>query len=216
MQTLTELVWNSELRTRVFSQSQIDMLIDGSAQRRYNLVNRALNAGEVVRLARGVYMLNPDLSSVRPHSFVVAQALRPGSFVSFESALEWHGCIPEAVRQVRCVTPGRRQGSFDVPIYGEFRFIPLPVLPGRLLAGVSREKLTAGTALMAGPVRALLDLACLRKINCESLVSFLRGLRLEDEWLSDVSSEDVQRFREVYRFKRMNDLIEHLASEVAA
>ena len=72
MQTLTELVLASELRARVFSEREIDWLTEGSAQRRYNLVNRALKAGEVIRLARGVYILNPDISGVRPHSFVVA------------------------------------------------------------------------------------------------------------------------------------------------
>ena len=216
MQTLTELLVASDLRDRVFSERQLDLLIEGSAQRRYNLVNRALKAGELLRLVRGVYMLSPDISGVRPHSFVVAQALRPGSFISFESALEWHGCIPEAVRQVRCVVPGRRKASFEVPSYGEFRFIPAPVLPGHLLAGVRRETLTAGTALVADPVRALLDLVCHRKIEPAALMDFLGGLRLDQGWLTELNSGDVQRYRGVYRFRRMDDVIEKLVEGPAA
>lgn len=216
MQTLTELVVASELRDRVFSERQLGWLTEGSAQRRYNLVNRALKAGEMLRLARGVYMLNPDISGVRPHSFVVAQALRPGSFVSLESALEWHGCIPEAVRQVRCMVPGRRKASFEVPSYGEFRFIPVPVLPGHLLAGVKRERLTAGTALLAEPVRALLDLVCHRKVEPETLMGFLGGLRLDEGWLTAQDSADIERYRGVYRFRRMDDVIEKLAEGLAA
>jgi len=211
MQTLTELVLASELRARVFSEREIDWLTEGSAQRRYNLVNRALKAGEVIRLARGVYILNPDISGVRPHSFVVAQALRPGSFVSFESALGWHGCIPEAVRQIRCTVPGRRKARFNLPSYGEYRFIPAPVVPGRLLAGVRRKRLTAGTALIADPVRALLDLVCHRKVEPEALSEFVGGLRLDEGWLTALGAADVHRYGGVYRFRRMKDVIEKLA-----
>ena len=211
MQTLTELILGSDFRGRVFSEREIGWLIEGSAQRRYNLVNRALKAGEVIRLARGVYILNPEISGVRPHSFVVAQALRPGSFVSFETALAWHDCIPEGVRQIRCTVSGRRKVSFDLPSYGEYRFVPMPVVPGRLLAGVSRKRLTAGTALIADPLRALLDLVCSRKVEPEALFEFLGGLRLDEGWMRALGMADVHRFRGVFRFRRMEEVIENLA-----
>ena len=215
MQTLTEYLMASDLRERVFSDRQLDAILAGSAQRRYNLVNRALKAGEMQRLARGVYMLDPSLTGVHPHSFVVAQALRPGSFVSFESALAWHGCIPEAVRQVRCVVPGRRNASFDVPTYGEFRFVPLPVDPGDLLAGVDREKLAAGWALIATALRALLDLACHMKIEPDEADDFLGGLRLDPDWLAGLAADNVLRYRGVYRYRRMHGFVEKLAEGVA-
>ena len=215
MQTLAERVMDSELRARVFSDRHLDALLVGSAQRRYNLVNRALKAREILRLARGVYILDPSLSGVHPHSFVVAQALRPGSFVSFESALAWHGFIPEAVRQVRCVAPGRRKKQFRVPAYGEFRFAPLPVTPGYLLAGVNREKLAGGVALIAKAIRALLDLACYLKVEPDELDEFIGGLRLDPDWLDRLTQENILRYREVYRHRRLHRIIEKLAEGVA-
>lgn len=215
MQMLTERLLSSALRERVFTDRQLAALLAGSAQRRYNLVNRALKAREMVRLSRGLYILDPEMSGIRPHSFVVAQALRPGSFVSFESALAWHGCIPEAVRQVRCVLAGRRKVRFSVPGYGEFRFMPLPVYPGRLLAGVGRETLEAGVGLVATPLRAILDSACLRKVDADDLDQFLGGLRLDPEWLAGLTPDSVSRFRSVYRFRRMHRLIEKFAEDLS-
>jgi predicted transcriptional regulator of viral defense system len=214
MQTLTELISSAGLRERVISDRHLAWLVEGSAQRRYNLVNRALKAGELVRLKRGLYMLDPVISGVRPHSFVVAQAVRPGSYVSFESALEWHGCIPEAVRQVRCVTPGRRSERIGLPIYGEYRFVPLPVNRGYLLAGVERQELSAGTALVASALRALLDLCCFLKIEVDALPGFLEGLRLSPHWLEQTAASDVRRYADVYRFRNMRTLVESLAREI--
>lgn len=215
MQTLTRLIADSDLRRRIFSDRQVAGVVEGSAQRRYNLVNRALKAGELKRLSRGLYMLAPSVSGVQPHSFVLAQALRPGSYISFESALAWHGCIPEAVRQVRSVVPGRRKAEFNVPDYGQFRFFPLAVTPGYLLAGVERHELAAGIGLVATPLRALLDLCCHLKIDIDGLVGFLEGLRLDQEWRASVTARDVDRFKEVYRFQKMRDVVEKLAEEVA-
>lgn len=43
----------------------------------YNLVNRAMAAGELVRLMRGLYILHFDIAGETPHAFVVAQHVRP-------------------------------------------------------------------------------------------------------------------------------------------
>ena len=203
------------LAGRIVSERALKGVVEGSAQRRYNLVNRALRAGELRRLRRGLYMLAPMISGVRPHSFVVAQALRSGSYVSFESSLEWNGCIPEAVRQVRSVTPGRRQALFKVPEYGEFRFVPMAVEAGSLLAGVERHKLDAGIGFVACPLRALLDLCCQRKIGAEAIRDFLASLRLDPDWLESLTADDVRRYEEVYRFGRMRNLVNALAEGIS-
>jgi len=216
MQTLTESIAQSGLRGRVFSDRQLAHFLRGSAQRRYSLVNRALKAGELVRLSRGLYMLSPSISGVQAHRFVLAQALRPGSYVSFESALAWHDCIPEGVMQVACVVPGRRKANFVVSGYAEFRFRSLAVNPGYLLAGVERHSLAGGIGLVAEPLRALLDLCCHRKIKAEALVGFMEGLRLDSQWWASLSANDVYRFKRVYRFHWMQDVVDSLAREAEA
>jgi len=215
MQTLTETLLNGGLGGRVFGDRQVARLLSGSAQRRYNLVNRAIHAGELVRLVRGRYVLHPDVSGSRPHAFVVAQAIRPGSFISFESALAWHDCIPEAVQVHDSVTTGRRKAEFSVPLYGDFRFNPLPLNSGQALAGVSRKTLSGGIAFIALPIRALLDILCLRKLTAEHLEKFLAELRLSEECAARITSKEVSRFRGVYRYRRMERLIDRLPRQAS-
>jgi hypothetical protein len=209
MQRLTQVLVDAGVAGRVLRDRQFAVWLEGSAQRRYNLVNRALRAGELVRLARGVYVVHPDIAGSLPHAFVVAQNLRPGSFVSFESALAWHGCVPEAVRLQMSVVPGRRKAEYSVPLFGQFRFVPLALRSGWGLVGVRRVELSGGIALVADPLRALLDLVCYRKLEPDSLARFLEGLRLEPECLTDVHSADLSRLQAVYR-RRMMRVIDEM------
>lgn len=215
MQTLTEIALKADLGGRVFDDRQVARLLSGTAQRRYNLVNRAIHDGELVRLVRGEYLVHPEVSGARPHAFTVAQAIRPGSFVSFESALAWRDCIPESVRVHDCVVPGGRKAEFSVPLYGDFRFIPVAVRRGQALAGVTRHALAGGIAFIALPVRALLDVFFVRRLPADHLEKFLCGLRLSDECLGQITPEEVSRFRDVYRYRRMQKLIDGLTRLVA-
>ena len=208
MQTLTQVLTEAGLSGKVLHDSQLAVLLEGSAQRRYSLVNRALAAGELARLKRGCYVLHPSIAGSKVHGFVVAQHLHPGSFVSFETALAWHGWIPEAVRLVASVVQGRRKAAYSVPLYGEFSFVPLAQRLGYGLVSVRRVELTGGVALVADPLRALLDLVCRRKIPPATLQDFLQGMRLEPEWRSAVRSETLTRLRQVYRHQRMHEAID--------
>lgn len=58
MQTLTKLLFQEGLTRPVLNEIQIARVIEGSDQRRYNLVNRAVKAGELHCLGRGLYLLS--------------------------------------------------------------------------------------------------------------------------------------------------------------
>ena len=57
---------------------------------------RWTRAGRVVQLRRNVYLLGQPWRRIEPHPFVVANALQRPSYVSLQSALAYHGMIPEA------------------------------------------------------------------------------------------------------------------------
>jgi predicted transcriptional regulator of viral defense system len=113
MSSLAQQVSASALRDRVFNERQLSELLGGGDARRYGLVNRALKDGSLIRLKRGVYTLAKAHRSAPMHPFAVAQALLPGSYISFESALAYHGWIPEAVLVTASVTPGRK--TLEIP-----------------------------------------------------------------------------------------------------
>ena len=216
METLTEAIIAAGWRERVLCEAQLARLLDGSAQRRYNLVNRALRGGELVRLRRGRYRLAAPIAGSLPHPFVVAQALRAGSYVSFESALSFHGLIPEAVPSTLSVAPGRRYEDMQVPGLGTMRFWPLALNPGYFLEAVERVVVDGQATLVARPLRALLDRCCLLRLDWPGLKGLMQSLRIEPDGLAALRGDDIEALRPLYRHKRMRSLMDAMQRELAS
>lgn len=134
-------------------------------------------AGRVIQLRRGVYTIGATYAKVRAHPFVLANAIAHGSYISLQSALAYHGLIPEAVPVVTSVGPGR-PGRYDTPC-GIFL---VRHLVRDLCFGFQPLELERGQqALVASPEKALLDLVHLTPRADQP--AYLRELRLDLERL---------------------------------
>jgi len=120
-------------------------------------MSRWVAAGKLIQLRRGLYALAPAWRKVEPHPFVVANALQRGSYVSLQSALAFHGVIPEHVARVTSVGPSRSETVRNA--LGSFQ---LNHLNSRLSFGYTRIEVAARQlAFVARPEKALLDLVYL-------------------------------------------------------
>jgi hypothetical protein len=210
MQTLTEYIAASALAERILDEQQLDRLVEGSDQRRYNLVNRALKAGELIRLRRGLYVLADRYRRTPVHPFALAQRIEPGSYVSLESALAWHGWVPEAVHTVTSVLPGRKRKDYRHDRFGLFTYRPLATRPGAFLEQVKRIQADGQTFLLAAPLRALMDLVCLRKMEWQELDWLEHGLRIDSEVWREVTSAELHALKAVYRHQRVQRFLQEL------
>jgi hypothetical protein len=207
VQTLTTILRQQGVANRLLSDAQLARVIEGSAQRRYNLVNRALKAGELHRLRRGLYLLDRPYRDYDCHPFGLAQMLRPGSYVSLETALSFYDWIPEAVYVTASIVPGSKSGNFESDLLGRFSFHPLAINKGHFLELVSRETLNQQAVLVAQPLRALMDLICLRKLKWQGLEWFEQSMRIEAELLDTVNGSQLRTLKLVYKQKWMQDFI---------
>jgi predicted transcriptional regulator of viral defense system len=214
MQTVTEKLIQANLSERIITASQLDRILGGSPQRRYGLVNRALKAGELLRLKRGLYVMQNQYRKTSLHPFAAAQALSPGSYVSLESALGFYGWIPEAVFSITSVIPERKTKTYETPYVGHFTFHPLAIRKNCFLELVSREQVNDQTFLLASPLRALIDLVCFRKISWEGIDWLTEGMRIELELLASIRSEDIRTLQSVYQHKRVQVFLQHLKEEL--
>lgn len=214
METLIEHITKAGLGERVVTEAQLSRLLDGTPQRRYNLVNRALHRGDLLRLRRGRYLLSSAVQQGKVHPFVLAQALLPGSYISMETALSFHGWIPESTPITMSVTPGRRRQTLDIPKFGQFLYYPLALNTGWFLEGVNRDTLAGQNCLMAQPLRALLDIFCLRKIDYPSIRSLTEGMRIDEYELASIDKDNLERLRPVYQHKRMDKCISAMQREL--
>jgi predicted transcriptional regulator of viral defense system len=149
-------------------------------------LSRWVKTGRLLQLRRGVYALAPAWRKVEPHPFLVANRLQRGSYVSLQSALSYHGVIPEHVPVVTSVGPGRPE-TVRNPL-GAFEYHHLAQ---GLSFGYSRVEVAARQfAFVACAEKALLDLVHLTP-GADS-PDYLHELRLQNE-----EAMDAQKLREL-------------------
>jgi hypothetical protein len=214
MNKVTEMLIQQGYADRFVRATQLDRLITGSPARRYSLVHRAMKSGELVRLQRGLYVLADRFRSTPCHPFAAAQALVPTSYISFETALAYHGWIPERVFTVTSVVPGRKSRQYQHEQLGLYSFHPLAVQPGGFLELVDRVQMGGQLALIARPCRALMDLVCLRKVSWNGMDWLTEGLRIDLDFLSGIAEGEIQTLNRVYKHKRVRAFLTAFRSEL--
>ena len=164
-------------------------------------MNRALKKGVLVRLVRGLYCLSTSVTKAEflPHPFAVAQAMQSLSYISFETALEFHRWIPEAVYTTASVTPNSKSLAYEHKILGRFSFSPIAVEDSRYLESVNRIKFENNVALIASPLRALMDLVEKRKQAWEGIGWIEDGLRIDEDDFLTLPTEDFTKLKGVYK-----------------
>jgi predicted transcriptional regulator of viral defense system len=136
-------------------------------------LSRWVAAGKLVQLRRGLYALAAPYAKSRPHPFVIANRLERGSYVSLQSALAYHGAIPEYVPLTTSVTGGAPSAR-QTPL-GEYSFRHVSKA---LFWGAARVEVAPGQhALVASAEKALVDLAHLTPGS--DTRAFVGELRLE-------------------------------------
>ena len=166
------------------------------------------NAGKVIPLRRGLYVLPKTKRKFEPHPFCIANRLGVGSYISLEMALRYHNLIPEHVALVTSVTTGRPREWRN-----EFgRFLYRHIHP-RYFFGMEYRLIVKGQfAYIAYPEKALLDLIYLRK-GGDSL-EFLQSLRLQNlESLNLVRLDEFANRFNKPKLKRAAVVIRELAEQ---
>ncbi|MCZ0953523.1 MAG: hypothetical protein OXQ89_11080 [Rhodospirillaceae bacterium] len=151
-------------------------------------LSRWTRAGRLLQLRRGLYALAPPWQRIKPHPFLIANRLGPGSYVSGLSALAFAQAIPEYVAEVTSCTGGRPHTHLT-PL-GRFSFRRLKA---GLRFGYQQVALGDGqTAFLATPEKALLDLIYLQPGGDDP--AFLKELRLNlDVLQSELLNDFAQR-----------------------
>lgn len=216
MTALVKEISKAGLAGRVLDERQLAELVGGSAARRYGLVNRAIKEGALVRIKRGTYVLAADYRTEPVHPFAVAQSLLPGSYISFETALSYHGWIPESVFTTASVSPGRKTLEYATEAFGSFAFHPLAIHQYRLLTSVDRVVLGKHTVLVAQPLRAILDLVALRKQPWQGLEWLTSGMRIDETHLFALKRADFAALKPVYKHKAVNAFLDQLGDALVS
>ena len=142
-------------------------------------LSRWVRSGRLIQLRRGVYAIAPPYRQVEPHPFLVANTLRKNAYVSLQSALAFHGVIPEHVPVCTSVTTGRPE-RLDTPLG---TYVYHRIKPDHLFGFEQRAVAPNQVAFVASAEKALLDLVYLTP--GASAERYLRELRLQHTHVLD-------------------------------
>ena len=110
--------------------------------------------GYIIRLKRGLYVVNPELSRKTLSSELIANHLYTPSYISMSTALRYYGLIPEAVYVNQSMTV-KHSRSFQTPVGSyEYKYISREVFS----IGVRSMYKDDHAFLIASPEKALCDL----------------------------------------------------------
>src|SRR5205809_155490 len=77
--------------------TDLAVIFDKSYDSRHAIIKRLVQAKILIKLQNDLYLIKESLRKTLLDSFELAQLIWGPSYISFESALGYHGWIPEAV-----------------------------------------------------------------------------------------------------------------------
>jgi len=195
MNTVTEIALE-RAKGGIFTRREASIWVNNSGARLDALLKRAVGSGEVLRIRRGLFCLDKRYIRTYINPLELAQRVHGPSYISLESALSYHGWIPEAVYSVTSASLLRSR-SFNTPM-GVFSFTRIP--QPQFYAGVSRiETANDGSFLIAEPLKALADYVYAHHCKWKSVTPVYESLRIDEHSLSDLESDSFDALTDQYR-----------------
>lgn len=169
-------------------------------------ISRMMAAGEIIPLRRGLYLRG---NAVNP--LALASAIYGPSYVSFETALAWHGLIPERVEGIQSAAI-KRSADFETPV-GRFRY---RAVPARVFAvGIERVDDEEMPWLLASPTKAICD-----RISLESSIRSQQDVRdwlvsMRMDGLPELDCEQLEACAKEYRRPAVRHLARYVQKHLA-
>ena len=140
--------------------------------------------GYIIRLKRGLYVVNPEYTGKRLSNELIANHLYAPSYVSMSTALRYYGLIPEAVYVNQSMTV-KHSRSFQTHV-GNYHY--KCISREAFAVGVRTEHVADYAFLIASPEKALCDLiANSSKVN-------LRYMKDVENYLDNDIRMDMEEF----------------------
>jgi len=201
-----------KLPTDIFTDSFLFNNLKGSKDSKYSRIKRWLKNGTIIRLKRGIYVLGEKYRNKGTNLYQAAQMIYGPSCISLESALSYHGWIPEAVYTITSAV-SKRAKEIKTPI-GVFSYSPVKYR--NFFAGVERVESENGSFLMASPWRALADYVYIYRKKWKGLKPVTESLRVDPENYKNTNFRILEELYNSSSNSRVKDFIENCRKELLA
>jgi predicted transcriptional regulator of viral defense system len=156
--------------------------LEKNTQLMKNQLTRWEKKGLIIKLKRGIYLLNRYDRKVTPSRFYLANQLYEPSYISLESALSLYGIIPEQTASITSVA-SKKTTRFKNE-FGDF--IYQHIKPQAFKGFILLREENGLESFVAKPEKAVVDFLYLH--------------------LKEFGSEPMEKLRESYRFQNLDTL----------
>lgn len=177
---------------------------------RYDAVKYALRKNALIHLRRGLYLIDPLFSQKVYDPLEIASVMYGPSYISFETALSYHGWIPEAVYTTTAAT-AKRSHTFETP-KGPLRYWHVPAKGFYL--NVERIPTQSSSFLMAEPWKAIADMIYALSKDWSSVEDLSADLRIELETLHTSNKKSLKHLSEYYSNNRVRRVLNRFSEEL--
>jgi len=182
------------IKAPIFSRN--DLLFSGHKILDYQL-SLWVKKGYLIRLKNNLYAFSREKDKLKGE--MIAFLMYQPSYLSLESALTWHGFIPEIVYAYTSVT-ARTNRTFE-NVCGRFIYRHVKK---ELFWGYVEEKTDQGPFLLAEPEKALLDYLYLNLARINNDDDF-ENIRLnEDQMARTLDRDKFIKYLSVFDIKKMD------------
>jgi hypothetical protein len=195
----------------IFTLSDASIVVAGTEYSLHGLIKRAINDQDILHLRRGLYCLAPKYQKNPISIYQLAQRIYGPSYISRESALSYHGWIPESVQICTNTSYGNAK-YFKNPM-GHFCYKRVPQIS--FYQSVEYVKSENGVVfLMASPVKALMDFLYLLRWKSTNIKEIMASLRIEMEDWSSVTKDELISLKKSYSNRRVKQVLENWIREL--
>lgn len=188
------------------SGTDLKVILPGTDHSRKAIIKRAVHEGYLVRLKRDYYIINNIANKPSINEFELAQLIYGPSYISFESALSYHGWIPEKVTVI-CSATIKQTKTFNTPI-ATFSFEKIPNKVFSL--GVTQIKEKKSNYFMANPWKAIADMIYCREKRWDTITDLMGDLRIEVTSIEESSLGLLQQLSNEYPHKPTRQVLKKI------
>ncbi len=181
------------------TSTDVRFILPGSVNAIHSLIKRCRKEGILIKIRRDLFLIAKKIKEIRPNAFELASIIYGPSYVSLESALNFHGWIPESVPLITCAT-SKRSKYYNTQI-GEFQYYAIPIKLFHI--GIDFIEIEKSKMIIANPWKAVADLIYVKKRSWLNIFSFSNDMRIELDVLQSSDINLLNALAKKYPSKRV-------------
>ncbi len=175
-----------------------------------NQISSWVRKGLLIKLKKGIYLLNENDRLITPSNMFIANQLYTPSYVSLETAMSFYGIIPEAVADVTSVTT-KKTARFRTPLGV---FVYQHIKPEAFRGFIAVKDNNGYDVFLAMPEKAIVDFFYLNmhRFTPVNKDIFENSFRFQN--LEDISCQRVQEFSRLFNSPKLSRICDSFCEYV--